>query len=168
MDAAAKKFTIVGDSRTKLFTKLLKGYTLPSNIHVSVHTYPGASIIDVVRRFLHRTDLDSDYVILVAGVNNLTRLEWSYDGSRRIARPVFDNTPELVESLTDSFTDAKLLRTDAGFHCIICELTGLDVNIYNKGVTNYHKHQDIIDEAIPILTRKCSVRAGRIPLLQRK
>ena len=73
MDAAAKKFTIVGDSRTKLFTKPLKDYTLPSNIHVSVHTY--ASIIDVVRRFLHRTDLDSDYVIFVAGVNNLTQLE---------------------------------------------------------------------------------------------
>ena len=66
-------------------------------------------------------------------------------------RPVFDNTPELVESLTDSFTDAKLLLTDAGFHCIICELTGLEVNRYNKGVTNYCKHQDIIDEAIPIL-----------------
>ena len=92
-------------------------------------------------------------MILVAGVNNLTRLEWSYNGSRRIARPVFDNTPELVESLTGSFTDAKLLLTDAGFHCIICELTGLDVNIYNKGVTNYYKHQDIIDEAIPILNR---------------
>ena len=46
-----------------------------------------------------------------------------------------------------------MLLAREGHQCIICELTGQDINRYNKMTTYYEKHQDIINEGIPILNR---------------
>ena len=59
----------------------------------------------------------------------------------------------MIGGLTDQYTEAKQLLTTAGHPCIICELTGLDMNKYNKMTTDYYIHQKVINEVIPILNR---------------
>ena len=153
MAISCPKIAIVGDSRTKHFRSLLRNHHINPHLDISVFTYSGTTVVRAVRRFLERDSTGSEYVILLAGVNNLTKVEWSYDRSRRTVSPVFDNIPALVDSLTDSYTEAKMLLAREGHQCIICELTGLDINRYNKMTTYYEKHQDVINEGIPILNR---------------
>ena len=133
------KYIILGDSRAKQFVSILHNFKL--NFQLQVIAYSGATILSGTRRFLQYDQTQCDCIILALGVNDLTRLEYSYDGSRRLVRPRFDNLPDLVDTLTDKYTKAKQLLSAAGYRCIICELTGMDLKKYNKHLTSYHDFQ---------------------------
>ena len=148
------KYIILGDSRAKQFDSILHNFKL--NFQLQVIAYSGATILSGTRRFLQYDQTQCDSIILALGVNDLTRLEYTYDGSRRLVRPRFDNLPDLVDTLTDKYTKAKQLLSAAGYRCIICELTGMDLNKYNKHLTSYHDFQLTIDEAVPVLNRVIS------------
>ena len=130
MAISCPKIAIVGDSRTKHFRSLLRNHHINPYLDISVFTYSGTTVVRAVPRFLERDSTGSEYVILLAGVNNLTKVKWSYNRSRHTVSPVFDNIPALVDSLTDSYTEAKMILAREGHQCIICELTGLDINRY--------------------------------------
>ena len=123
---------------------------LSTRIDITVRSMGGARIENIVEKMdsRHSGQKYFDIIFAFVGVNNLTRKKDKF----RVIH-VYETLPELVEVLTDKFTELKLSLADRANKIIISQIVGIDIDTYNKG---YHRgrwfyYQHKIDTAMPII-----------------
>ena len=120
-------------------------------INVTVHALGGARIENILETLdTHFPDKKSyDITYNFVRVNNLTKK--GYNGK---VTPVFDNVPELVESLTDHYTKLKSDLSLRIRKVIISQIVGIDIDSYNRYYNEgfWYYHQLVINSALPILS----------------
>ena len=138
---------ILADSRLKTFNNYLSFVVQREKLPVNIE-------IKVVRggRMEHMKELGLSVlgneayhlVIVAAGVNDLTVL------NKRTCTfsPVFDDLGHLVDTITDKLHDLKNSLMACTQYLIICQITGIDMNTFNKGRTEHRVLQDIINGGV--------------------
>ena len=123
---------------------------LQIKINVTVRTLGGACIDNILKRADERFPDTKHYDIIFVsvGVNNLTN---KVPGGN--VEPVFDNTPELVETLTDMFTQLKLNLKPRATKVVICQLVGIDFHRYNdfKDEGLWYYQQETLNKSMLVL-----------------
>ena len=150
---------LITDSRglgfESILKELLKEY--PTKPHVKILAARGANLKSIEEEAVKELSLnryDQAYVML--GVNDLTKF-WM---SKQIIL-AYDNIPELVDEMDNSYTS---LKTKLSYFCptiIVCHLIGLDILRYNLSKTSktpliiadYPQMQKIIDGSITYINR---------------
>ena len=89
-----------------------------------------------------------DMIYVFAGVNNLTSKT-----NQGQVEPVFDNIPDLIESLTNGFTALKLNLNQRCEKIIISQIVGIDMDTYNENSDQgrWYYQQNELNDAMPIL-----------------
>ena len=117
---------------------------------MTVQTLGGARIENIVEKADHRFPEKRQYDIIYTfvGVNNLT-IKW-YEGK---VIPVYDNVPELIETLTDAYIKLKSDLKLRARKIVVCQIVGIDIDEYNKYLSEgyWYYQQNVINSAMPIL-----------------
>ena len=148
---------ILADSRLKTFNNYLSFVVQREKLPVNIE-------IKVVRggRMEHMKELGLSVlgneayhlVIVAAGVNDLTVL----NKRTCTVSPVFDDLGHLVDTITDKLHDLKNSLMACTQYLIICQITGIDMNTFNKGRTEHRVLQDIINGGVRYVNRVvCSI-----------
>lgn len=92
------KVLVVGDSRVRFLQEQLNNTTL--NLEFVVFVLPGANFQRIVLKTMVEISMDTDYqlIILIGGINNLTRLH--FNPARHI-RPRYRNMNSMVYNVTN-------------------------------------------------------------------
>lgn len=96
------KILVVGDSRLRFLQEKPNNTSL--NLDFVVIVLPGANFQRIILKTLIEISMDTDYqlIILIGGINNLTRLHY---GPARYIRPRYQNMSDLVHSITNCMRD---------------------------------------------------------------
>ena len=110
----------------------------------------GARVEDIIQKMDQRFP-DSelfDIIYTFVGVNNLSSKRWN----GKVA-PNFNNVPEIVESLTDGYTQLKSELKTRTNQVVVCQIVGLDIDMYNgyNDEGYWYYQQKGINEALPML-----------------
>ena len=101
-------------------------------------------------------------VIVWAGINDLTDL----NKAKRTVSPKFDDIWYMVDTITDKLHDLKSSLMAYTQYLVIGQITGIDMNDFNKGQTEYVVLQQLINSGIRDINRVvCSINEenGMIP-----
>ena len=147
---------IIGDSRVALMESSLR-YQLKlleiRNDDCPIKAYSGARIHEAVLRASDLVAAHKDATVyLMAGTNDLTVKHKS-----GLISPVYQEVGNLVEVMFDKYIEAKVYLSKIASKVVICQLTGVDIDKYNKYATNYSQCQDVINQAIPILNHSINL-----------
>ena len=148
---------ILADSRLKKFNNYLSFVVqrekLPVNIEIKV--VRGGRLENMKELGLSVLENESYHLVIVAaGVNDLTTL----NKCTRTVSPVFDDLGQLVDIITDRLHDLKNSLMACTQYLIICQITGIDMNTFNKGRTDHDLLQDIINGGVRYVNRiVCSI-----------
>ena len=156
---------ILADSRMKtLGTHLdfiLQRENLPFDINIKVICGGG---LEEIRKLGLQILKDEAYhlVIVWAGINDLTTLE---KPTRKVS-PKYDDIWHMVDAITDKLHDVKGSLLACTQYLVIGQITGIDLNSYNKGRTEYDTLQKLINSGVREINRVvCSINEenGMIP-----
>ena len=106
----------------------------------------GAKIYDLTNyaKVHLNSDHPYDYIYLFAGVNHLSVKQ----RSGRVTA-AFDNVASLVDTMTDYYENARYILSSFAKKVVICQLTGLNLDMYNQQDNEQIFGQQIIDQAVP-------------------
>ena len=122
---------------------------LASEIDVTVKVMEGATLDNIIKKMhvKYGEMPHCDLIYIHAGVNNLT----TKNGP--IVQLVFDNIPDLIDTITDKVTLLKSKLHKTFRNVIMVQLVGIEIARYNRETCNgfWYYQQKVINEAMPIL-----------------
>ena len=88
----------------------------------------GADIDNIVKKMDKKCPkyVEFDVIYTLVGINNLT-----HKGHYGMVEPVFDNVPELIETLCDKFTALKVDLMKRSKFLVIGQIVGINIDQYN-------------------------------------
>ena len=115
---------------------------------MTVQVMEGATLDNIIKKMLKKYGVlpQCELIYIHAGVNNLTVKHGA------TICPVFDNIPELIDTITDKITLLKLELKTTCKNVVMVQLVGLEISRYNKENDDFwYYYQKIINDAMPLL-----------------
>ena len=147
-----RRILLLSDSRGHGL-KTLVNYEIRSrpidNVRFDVLAESGLKIRDTVTYFYDELAQNQyDFIILMAGVNNLTCL---HESSR--VTPTFDDMGHMIDIMTDHYTWAKDQLEGLNHTVVMSQLIGLDIGKWNGVPGEFPFHQDLIEKGLPYINQ---------------